>query len=98
MEKSEKTKATTKKDAFASVAVWQFLAFIMLLCFVWVNEFLGVRGTPDEVKLTKIVQVQKWVMEQYNVHGRLTAISDEELEQQVRKHLPELCAKHLGGK
>jgi isopropylmalate/homocitrate/citramalate synthase len=65
---------------------------------VWVNEFLGVRGTPDEVKLTQIVQIQKWVMEQYNVHGRLTAISDEELEQQVRTHLPELCAKHLDGR
>jgi isopropylmalate/homocitrate/citramalate synthase len=60
---------------------------------VWVNEFLGTRGTADEVKLTQIVEIQKWVMDQYNVHGRLTAISDEELEQQVRTHLPDLCAK-----
>jgi len=60
---------------------------------LWVNEFLGIRGTPAEVKLTQIVEIQKWVMEQYNVHGRLTAISDEELEQQVRTHLPDLYAK-----
>ncbi|UCD29802.1 MAG: 2-isopropylmalate synthase [Planctomycetota bacterium] len=60
---------------------------------VWVNEFLGVRGTPEEVKLTQIFKIQKWVMEQYNNHGRLTAISDEELEEQVKTHLPELYAK-----
>ena len=37
-------------------------------------------------------------MEQYNVHGRLTAISDEELEERVRIHLPELYQKYKGGK
>lgn len=65
---------------------------------VWVNEFLGVRGTPQEVKLTQIVAIQKWVMEQYNVHGRLTAISDEELEEQVRRYLPEMYAERKGAK
>lgn len=24
--------------AFSNIAVWQFLSFILLLCFVWVNE------------------------------------------------------------
>jgi len=61
---------------------------------LWVNQFLGTKGTPDEVKLTKIVKIQKWVMDQYNVHGRLTAISDEELEEQVSMHLPDLFAKY----
>jgi len=61
---------------------------------IWVNEFLGTKGTPDEVKLTKSVKIQKWIMEQYNVHGRLTAISDAELEEQVRMHLPDLYAKY----
>ena len=63
---------------------------------VWVNEFLGVKGTPDEVKLTKIFGIQKWVMEQYNVHGRLTAISDEELAEQVKRQLPDLYEKYKG--
>jgi len=61
---------------------------------VWVNEYLGTKGTADAVKLTQIVKIQKWVMDQYNVEGRLTAISDEELEQQVRTLLPELYKKH----
>lgn len=60
---------------------------------LWVNDFLGVKGTPDEVRLTQIVQIQKWVMEQYNVHGRLSSISDAELEEQVSLWLPELYAR-----
>jgi len=63
---------------------------------LWVNEFLGARGTPEEVKLTQVVKIQKWIMDQYNVHGRLTAISDQELEQQVRMHLPDLYNKCKG--
>ena len=61
---------------------------------VWVNDFLGTKGTPDEVKLTKVYKIQQWVMEQYNNHGRLTTISDEELEEQVQTHLPDLYAKY----
>jgi hypothetical protein len=38
MESEAKSKIVTKIDAFASVAFWQFMAFIFLLCFVWVNE------------------------------------------------------------
>lgn len=62
---------------------------------LWVNEYLGTKGTPDEVKLTQVVQIQKWVMDQYNVHGRLSSISDEELEEQVRVHLSGLHKKHV---
>lgn len=29
-----------KKDAFSSIALWQFIAFILLLCFVWASEVL----------------------------------------------------------
>jgi isopropylmalate/homocitrate/citramalate synthase len=65
---------------------------------LWVNEFLGVKGTPGEVKLTDVVKIQKWVMDQYNVHGRLSAISDEELEQQVKLHLAERYAGKMAGK
>lgn len=60
----------------------------------WVNDFLGTKGTPDEVTLTDVVKIQKWIMEQYNVQGRLTPIGDEELESQVRVHLPDLYAKY----
>jgi len=61
---------------------------------IWVNDFLGLRGTASELKLTQIFQIQKWVMDQYNVHGRLSSITDEELEAQVKTHLPDLYAKH----
>jgi len=57
---------------------------------IWVNEFLGTKGKPNEVKLTQVVKIQKWVMDQYNVYGRQSAISEEELEHQVRTHLPDL--------
>ena len=60
---------------------------------VWVNEYLGTKGTAHEVKLTDVVKIQKWVMEQYNGHGRLTAISDCELAEQVKVHMPEHHAR-----
>jgi hypothetical protein len=31
-------------DAFTSVAIWQFLCFILLLCFVWASEFVDLPG------------------------------------------------------
>jgi len=61
---------------------------------VWVNEFLGTKGTKDEVRKLDVYKIQKWIMDQYNVQGRLTAISDEELEEQVKIHLPELYKKY----
>ncbi|MBN1344281.1 MAG: 2-isopropylmalate synthase [Phycisphaerae bacterium] len=63
---------------------------------MWVNEYLGTKGTPDEVGVTKVVKIQRWVMEQYNEHARLTVISDRELVEQVRQHLPELHRKYKG--
>jgi hypothetical protein len=30
----------TTKDAFSSVAVWQLLVFVLLICFVWASEYL----------------------------------------------------------
>jgi len=38
---------------------------------------------------TKMVKIMRWVTDQYNVHKRMTTISDEELEQQIREHLPD---------
>lgn len=61
---------------------------------VWVNNFLGLKGTKDEVGKLDVFKIQKWVMDQYNVHGRLTSISDAELEAQTKEHLPELYAKY----
>ena len=40
--KDEKVVISPKQDAFASVALWQFMAFILLLCFVWASEILDI--------------------------------------------------------
>jgi isopropylmalate/homocitrate/citramalate synthase len=56
---------------------------------LWVNEFLGLQGAK-RLSVTKVVKIQRWVMDQYEKEGRLTAISDQELEEQVKLHFPEL--------
>ena len=35
-------KMAARIDAFASVAFWQFMAFLFLLCFIWANEIFDV--------------------------------------------------------
>lgn len=32
-------KRTSTGDAFASVAFWEFMAFVLLACFIWVSEY-----------------------------------------------------------
>ncbi len=61
----------------------------------WVNEFFGLKG-EDRISKIKCHKVARWVMDQYEVHGRLTAISDEELESKVRELMPEHWARHKG--
>jgi isopropylmalate/homocitrate/citramalate synthase len=61
---------------------------------LWVNDFLGLEG-DERLSLTKVVKIQRWVMDQYEKEGRLTAISEEELERQVKKHLPKLYARKM---
>lgn len=39
-EKSDTKKMAAGRDAFSSVAIWQMMTFMMLLCFVWASEFL----------------------------------------------------------
>lgn len=55
---------------------------------LWVNNFLGLHG-EDRVKMTKMVKIMRWVADQYELHGRITTISDAELAEQVKKHLPD---------
>jgi len=69
---------------------------------VAVNDKSGVAGILHWIKvnldvpkgdLTKshpgIAKIKDWVVEQY-AKGRVTTISDEEMMEQTRKHLPEL--------
>jgi len=62
---------------------------------LWVNEFFGLKGAQRISKI-KLHKLARWVMEQYEVHGRLTSISDQELEVKTRELLPEFWAKYKG--
>jgi isopropylmalate/homocitrate/citramalate synthase len=61
---------------------------------LWVNDFLRLKG-EERLSITKVVKIQRWVMDQYEKKGRLTAISEEELEKQVELHFPELYARAM---
>jgi len=61
----------------------------------WVNEFFGLKGA-ERISKIKIHKVARWVMDQYEKEGRMTAISDEELEQKVRELMPDYWQKYKG--
>jgi len=42
MANEEEVKINLRRDAFASIAIWQIAAFIFLLCLVWFNELLDI--------------------------------------------------------
>ena len=58
---------------------------------LWVNEFLGLTG-KDRLTVIDVVKIGRWVDDQFKKHGRMTSISDSELEEQVKLHLPEKYA------
>ncbi len=56
----------------------------------WINNRLGLAGEAQvDKRHPGIAHIYKWVMEKYEA-GRVTAISNEEMEMQARKQLPEL--------
>ena len=59
---------------------------------LWVNDFLGLKG-KDRLSKIKVHKVARWVMDQYESHERTSAITDEELEEQVKTHLPAYYAR-----
>ncbi len=61
----------------------------------WVNEFFGLKG-EDRINKIKIHKLARWVIDQYDEHDRLTAISDQELEAKVKELMPEYWEKYKG--
>ncbi len=53
---------------------------------LWVNKYLGLEG-DDRLSKIKVHKVARWVLDQYEKEGRITAISNEELAEQVHLHL-----------
>ena len=62
---------------------------------IWVNEFFGLTG-EDRLNKIKVHRLARWVMDQYEAEGRLTAISDEELEAKTKELLPDYWEKYKG--
>ena len=62
---------------------------------LWVNEFFGLQG-DERLSVMKVHKVARWVRDQYEEHDRMTAISDQELEEQVRELMPEYWKKYKG--
>jgi len=62
---------------------------------LWVNEFFGLTG-DERISKIKIHKLARWVMDQYEVEGRLTAISDEELEAKTEELLGKYWQKYRG--
>jgi isopropylmalate/homocitrate/citramalate synthase len=54
---------------------------------LWVNEYLNLKG-EERLSKTKVGRVARWVRDQYEVHGRITSISKEELIEVCKQHLP----------
>jgi isopropylmalate/homocitrate/citramalate synthase len=61
----------------------------------WVNGFLALKG-KDRLGKTKLVKIMRWVEDQYELHGRTTAVSDQEMEELVKEHLPNRYAEVKG--
>jgi len=61
----------------------------------WVNEFFGLKG-EDRINKIKMHKLARWVIDQYDEHGRLTAISDQEIEAKVKELMPDYWEKYKG--
>jgi isopropylmalate/homocitrate/citramalate synthase len=62
---------------------------------IWVNEYFGLTG-EDRISKIKVYKVAQWVMDQYEVEGRLSSITDDELEAKVKELMPEYYNKYKG--
>ncbi len=58
---------------------------------LWANEYLGLKS-ERRLSKAKIGRVARWVRDQYEVNGRITAISDEEMIAVCKQYLPDYFA------
>ncbi|MHB8900152.1 MAG: hypothetical protein ACYC6Y_15495 [Thermoguttaceae bacterium] len=61
----------------------------------WINEFFGLKG-DDRISKIKCHKVARWVMDQYEKDGRMSAITDQELEEKVKELMPSYWEKYCG--
>jgi isopropylmalate/homocitrate/citramalate synthase len=58
----------------------------------WVNEFFGLEG-DHRISKIKVHKLARWVIDQYEEKGRLTAISDQEMEAKAKEFFPDYWEK-----
>lgn len=58
----------------------------------WLNEFFGLKG-QQRVSKIKVHKLARWVIDQYEQKGRLTAISDQEMEAKAKQLFPDYWEK-----
>jgi isopropylmalate/homocitrate/citramalate synthase len=58
---------------------------------LWVNKYLSLKS-KKRLSKAKIGRVARWVRDQYEVNGRITAISDAEMIEVCKQYLPEYFA------
>jgi len=63
----------------------------------WLNEFFCLKG-DDRINKIRVHKLARWVIDQYDVEGRLTAISDQELEAKAKELYPDYWEKYKSGK
>ena len=61
----------------------------------WVNEFFGLKD-DERINKIKVHRLARWVIDQYEQDGRLTAISDQELEEKAKEFFPDYWKKYKG--
>jgi len=63
----------------------------------WINEFFGLKD-DERINKIKVHKLARWVIDQYEVEGRLTTISDQELAAKAKEFFPEYWTKYKAGK
>lgn len=62
----------------------------------WINSYFGLDGKKKlDKNHTGVNRIVKWVESEF-ANGRVTSISDREMVEQVRKHIPELVRRKAG--
>ena len=63
----------------------------------WVNEFFGLKG-EDRLNKIRVHKLARWVADQYDIEGRITAISEEELRAKAKEFFPDYWEKYIASR
>lgn len=88
-----KGKITAKIDAFANVAFWQFMVFLFLLCFVWVNEVMDFAAIVFDTPVDEFNLYRGFILSAAVITGGVIAVGNTyEKQRKLVKSLLMSCA------